>query len=134
MAPLFILFVQMAYVSSDGKKGIFTSGGFLPLIPIIDAFEFLNPLHQVFQFNVIDLDLSLNSIQFPQQLLDPHVHNIHDELLEKDRKTEDHQDICFKCHDLTRTLCTSRGSKFLLSSVTSPPDSSILQFHNLLAE
>jgi hypothetical protein len=100
----------------------FTSGGFLPLVPVIDAFEFLNPLHQVFQFIVIDLDLSLDGIQFPQQLLDPDVHNIHDELLEKDRKTEYHQNICFKCHDLTRTLCTSRGSKFLLSGVTGPPD------------
>jgi hypothetical protein len=124
----------MTYVSSDGKKGIFTSGGFLPLIPVTDVFEFLNPLHQVFQFIVIDLDLSLDSIQFPQQLPDPHVHNIHDELLEKDRKTEYHKNICFKCHDLTRTLCTPRGSKFLLIGVTCPPDSSILQFHNLLAE
>jgi hypothetical protein len=100
----------------------FTSGLFLPLIPVIDTLEFLHPLHQVFQFIVIDLDLSLDGIQFPQHLLDSHVHNIHDELLEKDRKTEDHEHICFKRHYLTRTLCTSRGSKFLLSGVTCPPD------------
>jgi hypothetical protein len=102
--PALILFVQMIYVSSDSKKVILTSGLFLPLIPVIDALEFLHPLHQIFQFIVIDPDLSLDGIQFPQQLFDPHVHNIHDELLEKDRKTENHQDICFKRHDLTGTL------------------------------
>jgi hypothetical protein len=75
--------------------------GFLPLVPVIDVLEFFDPLDQVFQFVVIDLDLSLNCVQFPQQLFDPHIHDVHDELLEKNRKTKDHQNICFICHDLT---------------------------------
>jgi hypothetical protein len=62
----------------------------LPFIPVINVFELFYPLHQVFEFIVIDLDLSLNGIQFPQQLFDPHVHQVHNKLLEKDRKPEDH--------------------------------------------
>jgi hypothetical protein len=88
--------VQMAYLPYPAKKSIpFISGRFLPFIPVIDVFEFLDPLDQVFQFGVIDLDLSLDRVQFPQQLFDPHIHDIHDELLEKNRNNEDHQDISF---------------------------------------
>ena len=89
----------------------FISGGFLPFIPVIGVFEFLDPLDQVFQFGVIDLDLSLDRVQFPQQLFDSHIHDIHDELLEKNRKTEDYQDISFIYHNATRTLYNSRYYK-----------------------
>jgi len=96
MAPLSYYSCRWLIYLILPKKSIpFISGRFLPFIPVIDVFKFLDPLDQVFQFGVINLDLSLDCVQFPQQLFDPHIHDIHDELLEKNRNTEDHQDISF---------------------------------------
>jgi hypothetical protein len=78
-----MLFVRGAYVSYHKKSFLKNPVSSLPFITVIDILELLHPLHQVLKFIVIDLDLSFNSIQFLQQLFDPHVHDIHDELLEK---------------------------------------------------
>jgi hypothetical protein len=53
-----------------------------------DSFEFLDPLDQVIQFIIRDLDFPFDCVDLVQQLLDPHEHQVNDELLDNNHATE----------------------------------------------
>jgi hypothetical protein len=63
-------------------------------------FELFNPGDEIFKFRIGNLDLTFYRIDFIEQLSDPHVHQVDDELLDYDNTAKQYQHVSFVCHDL----------------------------------
>jgi hypothetical protein len=72
----------------------------------IPALEFLDPGYEVIEFRVRDPDLPLDCINLVQQLADPYVHQVNDELLDNDNPAEQHQHVAFVCHGHSKNTFT----------------------------
>jgi len=85
--PAVIVFAHIPYVSCYPKTGEserkMCKGG-----SEAATLELLNFLDQAVDFRIGDLHLSFNCIDLGEELTDPDVHQVHDELLDNDHRTK----------------------------------------------
>jgi hypothetical protein len=72
----------------------------------IAALEFLNTADEVLEFRICDPDLAFNAVYLIQQLPDPDVHQVNDELLDYDNCAKQYQHVSFVCHECSKNGIT----------------------------
>ena len=91
--PALIVYDEIPYVSCciEHEKCSISRSDIAP-------FELLKSRYEVFELRIVDHDLAMNRVNFVEQLPDPHIHQIHDKLLDYDNNAKQHQQVSFVTH------------------------------------